>query len=89
MSQYFHTIIIRDIPKLTMRYRLQARRFITMIDTLYDHRIRVIFSSDVPCDQLFDVKRIENILIDDDNRKLMDDLGIGMNSVCFNLSLLF
>ncbi|KPM05009.1 lactation elevated protein 1-like protein [Sarcoptes scabiei] len=87
MSQYFHTIIIRDIPKLTMRYRLQARRFITMIDTLYDHRIRVIFSSDVPCDQLFDVKRIENILIDDDNRKLMDDLGIGMNSQDLNASI--
>lgn len=64
-----------------MKLRGQARRFITMIDTFYDHNVRVIISSDVPTDELFQVQRIDNVLFDDDNRKLMDDLGMGMNSV--------
>lgn len=44
ISQAFHTIIIRDIPKLDLRNRTQARRFITMVDTFYDNRNRVLFS---------------------------------------------
>lgn len=41
LAQYFHTIIIRDIPQLNLTVRNQTRRFITLIDSLYDHRIRV------------------------------------------------
>lgn len=41
LAQYFHTIIIRDIPRLNLKLKSQARRFITLIDSLYDHRIRV------------------------------------------------
>ncbi|KAH9418076.1 Lactation elevated protein 1 [Dermatophagoides pteronyssinus] len=76
IAQYYHTVIIRDIPKLTMKLRGQARRFITMIDTFYDHHVRCMFTSDVPCDELFQVQRIEDVLANDDNRKLMDDLGM-------------
>ena len=61
---------------MSMKDRIQARRFITMIDTFYDHHTRVIFSAEVPWDDLFAVKRLEDIEHDDDNRKLMDDLGI-------------
>lgn len=41
IAQYFHTIIIKDIPQLNLKVRNQTRRFITLIDSLYDHRIRV------------------------------------------------
>lgn len=41
ISQYFHTVIIEDIPRLTLDSKSQARRFITLIDTLYDNRVRV------------------------------------------------
>lgn len=41
LAQYFHTIIIRDIPQLNLKLKSQTRRFITLIDSLYDHRIRV------------------------------------------------
>lgn len=41
LTQYFHTIIIRDIPQLNLKLKSQTRRFITLIDSLYDHRIRV------------------------------------------------
>lgn len=41
LAQYFHTIIIRDVPQLNLKLKSQTRRFITLIDSLYDHRIRV------------------------------------------------
>lgn len=44
MSQAFHTIIIRDVPQLNLRLKSQARRFITLIDTLYDNKVRYILS---------------------------------------------
>lgn len=42
LSQAFHTIIIRDVPQLNLRLKSQARRFITLIDTLYDNRVKDI-----------------------------------------------
>lgn len=42
LSQAFHTIIIRDIPQLNLRLKSQARRFITLIDTLYDNKVKDI-----------------------------------------------
>ena len=39
MAQFFHTVIIRDVPQLNTKKRAQARRFITLIDTLYDHHV--------------------------------------------------
>lgn len=74
LSECFHTIIIRDIPKMTGDTLNQARRFITMIDTFYEKRTRVIFSSDVQCEQLFSLK--SNSVSSDDTRKLLDDLGL-------------
>lgn len=41
IAQYFHTVLIRDIPKLNLNSKSQARRFITLIDTLYDNKVRV------------------------------------------------
>lgn len=43
LSQVFHTVIIRDVPQLNLRLKSQARRFITLIDTLYDNRVRAYF----------------------------------------------
>jgi hypothetical protein len=40
MGQLFHTVIIRDIPQLNMKKKTQARRFITLIDTFYDNKVR-------------------------------------------------
>lgn len=41
IAQYFHTVLIRDVPQLNLDTKSQARRFITMIDTLYDAKVRV------------------------------------------------
>lgn len=43
LCQAFHTIIIRNIPQLSLRNRSQARRFITLIDTLYDNSVTISY----------------------------------------------
>ncbi|RWS04191.1 lactation elevated protein 1-like isoform X1 [Dinothrombium tinctorium] len=77
MSQIFHTVIIRKIPQLSLEKKAQARRFITLIDTFYDNKVRALFSAEVPIKDLF-IKRNTNDDngIDDDERKLMDDLAL-------------
>lgn len=61
----------------------QARRFITLVDTLYDHRTRLVVSSDVPHNELFQTERIDDIHALDENRMLMDDLKITKNCVSY------
>ncbi|KAG8221977.1 hypothetical protein J437_LFUL014466, partial [Ladona fulva] len=82
LSQAFHTVLIRDVPQLSLKTKSQARRFITLIDTLYDNRVRVVISSDVPHRQLFRVAREEEDKVGelDANRVLMDDLQITVGS---------
>nr|CAD7434457.1 unnamed protein product [Timema monikensis] len=80
LSQVFHTILVRDIPQLSLKTKSQARRFITLIDTLYDRRVRVVVSSDVPHKQLF----LTDVPLEhtgDEHRMLMDDLNIQVGSV--------
>merc|ERR1712241_1234255 len=44
MANIFHTVFIRNIPIMNMKTKSEARRFITLIDTLYDNRVRLIAS---------------------------------------------
>uniref|UniRef100_A0A1B0GJ93 Atpase n=2 Tax=Lutzomyia longipalpis TaxID=7200 RepID=A0A1B0GJ93_LUTLO len=74
IAQFFHTILIRDVPQLNMQKKSPARRFITLIDTLYDNRVRVVISSDVPYKKLFSAEASQDHL--DEHRVLMDDLNI-------------
>ncbi|XP_018053937.1 PREDICTED: putative ATPase N2B isoform X3 [Atta colombica] len=79
LSQIFHTVIIRDMPQLNLRLKSQARRFITLIDTLYDNKVRVVMSAAVPHTQLFLSENESEYT--DEKRMLMDDLKITHGSV--------
>ncbi|KAJ8679993.1 hypothetical protein QAD02_015780 [Eretmocerus hayati] len=74
ICQAFHTVIIRDVPQLNMKHKSQARRFITLIDTLYDNRIRVVISATAPYNKIFVPEGDEEFT--DEKRMLMDDLAI-------------
>ncbi|XP_031835893.1 putative ATPase N2B [Nomia melanderi] len=78
LSQVFHTVIIRDVPQLNFRFKSQARRFITLIDTLYDNKVRVVISAAVPHTKLFVAEG--DTQYTDEKRMLMDDLKISHGS---------
>lgn len=81
LAQYFHTIIIRSVPQLNLKKKSQTRRFITLIDSLYDHRIRVVISAAVPLDYLFSEEKPSDMYTSDEHRALMDDLKMSKDSV--------
>jgi cell division protein ZapE len=45
LVRHFHTVFVEDIPVMKPEDRNAARRFITLIDTLYDHRIGLVASA--------------------------------------------
>jgi cell division protein ZapE len=42
LAQAFHTVFLEDVPKLTPARREEARRFVTLIDALYEAHARTI-----------------------------------------------
>jgi cell division protein ZapE len=46
IAHAFHTLLIDDIPKMTKESRNEARRFVALIDTLYDKRVKLISSAE-------------------------------------------
>ena len=53
IATHFHTLIIDGIPRLSPDNYDQARRFIVLVDTLYDQHVKLIASADAPPDQLY------------------------------------
>ncbi|CAJ0565357.1 unnamed protein product, partial [Mesorhabditis spiculigera] len=87
LGQVFNTILLRNVPVLTRQRISEARRFITLIDTFYDRRVRVVVSAAAPLDQLFQLGSDQAIELSDSQKVLMDDLGIkaGMDGSSANV----
>jgi cell division protein ZapE len=45
IARTYHTILIDDVPVIADERRDVARRFINLIDTLYDHGVKVVLSA--------------------------------------------
>ncbi|XP_044974631.1 putative ATPase N2B [Hordeum vulgare subsp. vulgare] len=53
IARNYHTIFISDLPAMSMKIRDKARRFITLIDEMYNHHCRLICLATLPIDNLF------------------------------------
>lgn len=53
LAARYHTLIVKGVPKLTPDKRNEARRFVTLVDVLYDNRRRLICSAEAPPDRLY------------------------------------
>ncbi|MGH7212730.1 MAG: cell division protein ZapE, partial [Acetobacteraceae bacterium] len=53
LATHYHALILDDIPRLSPDNFDEARRFITLIDTLYDHRVKLLASAEAMPDQLY------------------------------------
>ncbi len=48
-----HTVLMDDIPLLTPEKRNEAKRFVTFIDVLYEHNVKLICSAAAPPESLY------------------------------------
>ncbi|MGH6943862.1 MAG: cell division protein ZapE, partial [Geminicoccaceae bacterium] len=53
LTRRYHTVILSGVPRLTPDRRNEARRFITLVDALYDRRVNLIVGAEVPPDALY------------------------------------
>ena len=53
LATRFHTIFLSDVPQMSPRMASEARRFTWLIDVLYDHKVKLIMSADVPAEELY------------------------------------
>ncbi|XP_024147530.1 lactation elevated protein 1 homolog B isoform X2 [Oryzias melastigma] len=72
IARLFDTVFIRHVPTLTLSLKDQVRRFTTLIDNLYDHKVRVVLLAAAPLDRLF----VHTGGEDERDRQLLDDLGL-------------
>jgi len=49
----FDIVILADIPKLTNEKCNEAKRFVTLIDALYEHKVKLICTAEVPAQELY------------------------------------
>jgi len=53
IAHEFHTLILEDIPVMDISRRNEAKRFIILIDTLYDHAVKLVASAEAQPDDLY------------------------------------
>jgi predicted ATPase len=53
LASNYHTFIIDEVPVLTISMKNEARRFITLLDALYESRCKLVIRAEVGPDDLF------------------------------------
>ena len=53
IARAYHTVIIVGIPAMTAEDRNEAARFVTLIDALYEHRVKLFATADAEPDRLY------------------------------------
>jgi cell division protein ZapE len=53
VAQRFHTVILVGIPVMTREMRNEAARFVTLIDALYEHKVKLLAAADAEAADLY------------------------------------
>jgi cell division protein ZapE len=53
IASQFHTVLLSGVPHMPVRMASEARRFTWLVDVLYDRRVKLILSAEVPPEQLY------------------------------------
>lgn len=53
VARHYHTVILSDIPELGSEKRNEAKRFVTLIDALYENHVKLICSGAVEPQHLY------------------------------------
>lgn len=58
VARSFHTVLVSGVPAFTPALENEARRFIALVDELYDHSVKLILSAAVPVQALYAGNRL-------------------------------
>jgi cell division protein ZapE len=53
IATQFHTLLLSGVPLMPVKLASEARRFTWLVDVLYDRRVKLIVSAEVPPEQLY------------------------------------
>lgn len=53
IAHHFHTVIVEDIPVMSPAQRNEAKRFILLIDALYDNAVKLVASAEAERDEIY------------------------------------
>jgi cell division protein ZapE len=53
LATQFHTVLLSGVPQMSPRHASEARRFTWLVDVMYDRRVKLIMSAEVPPEALY------------------------------------
>ena len=53
LAGQYHTVLVEDVPVMKEAQRNEAKRFMALVDTLYDHGTKLVVSADAPPEGLY------------------------------------
>ncbi len=53
VARAYHTVVLDEVPSMGPERRNEARRFMLLIDALYEHKVKIVISAEVPPEQLY------------------------------------
>ncbi|GAM25791.1 hypothetical protein SAMD00019534_089660 [Acytostelium subglobosum LB1] len=76
ISKQFHTVFIEDVPSMNESTKNQARRFITLVDVLYEHKVKLIICAEAAPSRLFMSNAEDVDTTTAEFRQMTDDLKL-------------
>lgn len=58
IARNYQSVIVSDVPVLDSDHDNEARRFIALVDELYDHHVNLIVSAEAPPEELYRGERL-------------------------------
>lgn len=58
ISREFHTVLLSNVPQLDWTRENESRRFVTLIDELYDHQVKLILSAETTLGSLYQGEKL-------------------------------
>ncbi len=54
LATHYHTVVLDGVPRLSPDNYDEARRFIALVDALYDHRVKLVATAAAAPDRLYE-----------------------------------
>ncbi len=53
LASRFHTVVLSDVPRMSAAQASEARRFVWLVDVLYDQKVKLLVSAECPPEELY------------------------------------